>query len=84
MMKKISNEITCGNSDKENNCIEADCRLNIPKKSLKTFSVTFEEELNRVMAHGVLHLCGYQDKSKVDKALMRKKENAVLRKLGAK
>ena len=45
-----------------------------------TFSVTFEDELNRVMAHGVLHLCGYKDKSKTDKELMRKMENIALKK----
>jgi len=39
------------------------------------FKVTFEEELKRVIIHGVLHLCGYKDKSDADAALMRSKEN---------
>jgi len=39
------------------------------------FKVTFEEELKRVIIHGVLHLCGYKDKSEADAALMRSKEN---------
>lgn len=43
------------------------------------FEVAFEEELLRVMIHGVLHLCGYKDKSKTDSDLMRKKENSALR-----
>jgi rRNA maturation RNase YbeY len=43
------------------------------------FEVTFEEELHRVMIHGVLHLCGYKDKSKPDAELMRKKENWALK-----
>ena len=38
-----------------------------------------ERELRRVMIHGVLHLCGYKDKKKADKELMRKKEGAALR-----
>jgi len=41
----------------------------------KDFKVTFEEELKRVIIHGVLHLCGYKDKSGTDAALMRSKEN---------
>ena len=39
------------------------------------FKVTFEEELKRVIIHGILHLCGYKDKSEDDAALMRSKEN---------
>ena len=36
------------------------------------------EEFHRVMVHGVLHLCGYGDKTASDKALMRKKEDFYL------
>ena len=38
------------------------------------FNVSFEEELKRVLSHGVLHYCGYKDKSPEDEALMRFKE----------
>lgn len=38
------------------------------------FKVSFEEELKRVLSHGVLHYCGYKDKSPEDEALMRSKE----------
>ena len=44
----------------------------------KEFNVSFEEELHRVIIHGVLHYCGYKDKSESDAALMRKKENHYL------
>lgn len=44
------------------------------------FGVSFEEELHRVMIHGVMHLCGYKDKSKEQSELMRKKENSALKK----
>ena len=37
-----------------------------------------EEELCRVVIHGVLHLIGYSDKKPTEKLLMRKKENAYL------
>ena len=42
------------------------------------FSTTFDEELGRVMAHGVLHLAGYKDKSANDKIQMRQKEDLYL------
>ena len=43
------------------------------------FEVKFEEELLRVMAHGILHYCGYKDKSEVDEKLMRQKEEEKIK-----
>lgn len=40
----------------------------------KDFDVSFKEELKRVLVHGVLHYCGYKDKSEKDETLMRQKE----------
>jgi rRNA maturation RNase YbeY len=42
------------------------------------YKVDIKEELHRVMAHGILHLCGYNDKSREEKALMRDKEDYYL------
>jgi probable rRNA maturation factor len=42
------------------------------------FGVTFEQELHRVMIHGILHLCGYSDKTEADKAAMTQKEDEAL------
>jgi len=39
------------------------------------FNVSFEEELLRVLVHGVLHYSGYKDKTEADEKIMRKKEN---------
>jgi probable rRNA maturation factor len=39
------------------------------------FEVTFDQELKRVLAHGILHYCGYKDKSDSESLLMRKKED---------
>lgn len=39
------------------------------------YKVSFSEELLRVMAHGVLHFCGYDDSEEEDIKLMREKEN---------
>ena len=42
------------------------------------FERDFEEELHRVMIHGVLHILGFKDKSPSEKSVMRKKEEACL------
>jgi len=44
----------------------------------KDFNTDFKTELNRVIIHGILHFCGYKDKSKDEKLLMRKKEDEAL------
>ncbi|WP_136669154.1 rRNA maturation RNase YbeY [Flavobacterium sp. H122] len=43
------------------------------------FNVSFEDELKRVMIHGVLHYCGYKDKSESDEVLMRSKEDEKIK-----
>ena len=48
------------------------------KENAKLFNVSFNEELFRVIIHGVLHLCGFNDKTKEEKAEMRSKENDFL------
>ncbi|MFN7115921.1 MAG: rRNA maturation RNase YbeY [Saprospiraceae bacterium] len=60
--------------------IEGDIFISIDrvKENAHTFGVTFEEELRRVIIHGVLHLCGYGDKTSLDKARMTEKENEAL------
>lgn len=45
----------------------------------KDFNVSFEEELRRVLVHGILHYCGYKDKSEKDEALMRSKEEEKMK-----
>ena len=42
------------------------------------FGTDFEEELHRVIVHGVLHLIGYDDHTEEDKKVMRQKENYYL------
>jgi rRNA maturation RNase YbeY len=39
------------------------------------FGVSTDNELARVMVHGVLHLCGYKDKSSEDQEKMRSRED---------
>ncbi len=60
--------------------IEGDIYISIERiiDNSEMFKTTFDEELHRVIIHGVLHLIGYADKNKTAKALMRKKEDAYL------
>lgn len=43
------------------------------------FNVEFSEELKRVMIHGVLHFCGYKDKTEREQDLMRRKEEEKMK-----
>ena len=58
------------------NLIQGDIFVSIERvrENAVDFKVSFDEELLRVLAHGVLHYCGYKDKSDADQALMRSKE----------
>src|SRR5690606_24793358 len=51
------------------------------KENAEDFNVEFLNELHRVMVHGVLHYCGYKDKSETDESLMRSKEDFYLKEL---
>jgi probable rRNA maturation factor len=62
------------------NNISSDIMISIDrvKENSTTFENSFNEELRRVMIHGILHLIGYNDKSDKEKELMREKENFYL------
>ena len=49
------------------------------RANAQTYKTLFEEELNRVMVHGVLHLCGYDDHTKEQQKTMRAKEDYYLK-----
>lgn len=48
------------------------------RENAKSLELSLKEELHRVMLHGLLHLCGYNDKTEVQRKLMRKKEDFYL------
>ena len=48
------------------------------KENASTFKVSFKDELHRVIIHGILHYCGYKDKTEAHKKEMRTKENYYL------
>ncbi len=65
----------------EGNVISGDIFVSIERviDNAKDFNVPFDEELKRVLAHGVLHYCGYKDKSNADVLLMRSKEEEKIK-----
>ncbi|QHL88152.1 rRNA maturation RNase YbeY [Nibribacter ruber] len=75
----LTDVITFDNSDVEG-VIEGDVFISIDRvvDNAQSFNITVENELHRVMAHGLLHLLGFDDKTPELKDLMRSKENAAL------
>ncbi len=67
----------------ENNNVNGDIYISVDtiKNNSTRFSVTFLQELHRVMVHGILHLLGYDDHSDEEKLIMREKENYYLDRL---
>jgi rRNA maturation RNase YbeY len=61
----------------EGNFIQGDIFVSVErvKENAIEFDVSFEDEIKRVLAHGVLHYCGYKDKSSKEAAVMRSKED---------
>ncbi|WP_298762886.1 rRNA maturation RNase YbeY [uncultured Polaribacter sp.] len=47
-------------------------------ENAEEYKVSFQEELKRVMIHGVLHYCGFKDKTEKDQEEMTKQENLAL------
>lgn len=75
----LTDIITFNNSTQEG-VLKADIYISVErvKENADKFKVLFEDEIHRVMIHGVLHLLGFKDKRPAEKALMRKKEEACL------
>ena len=74
----LTDIITFDYSNKNN--ISGDIFISIDrvKANALSFSESFENELKRVIIHGILHLLGYKDKSKKEKKIMREKEDFYL------
>lgn len=65
----------------EDRLINGDIFISIDRviENAKKFSKTIENELDRILIHGILHLLGYNDKCKKDKKLMTEKEDYFLK-----
>jgi len=66
----------------EGDVISSDIMISVERvmENSSIFGNSFLEELNRVMVHGILHLVGYNDKTKEEKEIMRKKEDYYVNK----
>ena len=64
----------------EGDLVSGDILISIDRvgENARTFGCTFEQELHRVIIHGVLHLLGGKDKTPAEAEAMRKKENDAL------
>lgn len=65
--------------------IEGDIFISVDRvqENAAIYQTTFENELYRVMIHGIFHLCGYSDKTEEETKLIRQKEDAALTKLNS-
>ena len=68
------------NQSEADEAIQGDIYISIErvKENAMLYATTFDNELFRVMIHGVLHLIGYNDQSKEAKKIMRQQENQYL------
>lgn len=64
----------------ENGVIGGDIFISVDTvaSNAKEVGVSFQDELNRILIHGILHLCGFKDKQPDDKAEMTRQEDAAL------
>jgi len=67
--------------DVEGNVINGDIFISVDrvKENSKEFEISFDNEVHRIIIHGVLHLLGYKDKVKKDKDLMTEKEDLYIK-----
>jgi len=75
----LTDIITFNNADEEG-IIEGDVFISIDRvrNNASDANTAFDDELHRVIIHGVLHLLGFKDKSEQEAALMRKEEDSSL------
>lgn len=64
----------------EGNKISGDLFISLDtvKSNSEQFGTDYYEELERVIIHGILHLCGFKDKEPADEARMREEENKAI------
>lgn len=76
-------DIITFDTSEESNKIEGEIYISVERVEENAISleVPLDTELNRVIIHGVLHLCGYRDKSAREKEMMRSKEDFYLKKI---
>ena len=76
---ELTDVITFDHSQKEKLIGDIYISIERVKENASKFNTTFKSEIARVMIHGILHLIGYDDKSKIEKKRMREMENKFLK-----
>ena len=76
----LTDIITFDLSDELDSAAEIYISVDRVRENAKAFGVSVENELHRVIFHGVLHLCGYKDKKPGDIQVIRSRENEYLHK----
>jgi probable rRNA maturation factor len=73
-------DIITFNTSEDVELVEGDIYISVERvaENATKFKVEFDQELHRVIVHGVLHLLGFSDKNSRQKLIMRKKEDAYL------
>jgi rRNA maturation RNase YbeY len=73
-------DIVTFNLSKDKKSIEAEIYISADRvrENAKSLGISFRQEIHRVMIHGLLHLCGYNDKRVSEKLEMRTKEDYYL------
>ncbi len=71
--------ITFDYSEEKNLSGEIYISVDRVKENAEKFKIPFADELVRVMAHGVLHLCGYKDKNPIQQQQMLAAENRAIK-----
>ena len=77
---KTYTDIITFNYNPSENEIEGEIYISIDRvrENADKYKTEFRSELNRVIIHGVLHLVGFNDKTKTEKSIMREKEDSYL------
>jgi probable rRNA maturation factor len=75
----LTDIITFDLSEKERE-LSGDIYISVDRarENAREFKVTLNNEISRLMIHGILHLMGYKDKSREERELMRQKEEYYL------
>ena len=79
--KSLTDVITFDHSQGKNLIGDIYISVERVKENTSKFDTTLKSEVARVMIHGVLHLIGYNDKSKIEKKSMREMENKFLKRV---
>ena len=77
----LTDIITFPYEEKEIDVVSGDIFISVERvrENAAVYEVSMEKELKRVMAHGLLHLCGYKDKTHEEKTIMRHQEDQAIK-----